>query len=73
MKLIKSLNGLLEEVRAKDMIPWRVGLERFSFNSNVKKLQMLDDALVEQMLTVIHQLTGVTDLQERLGRKTRKR
>ena len=66
MKLIKSLNGLLEEVRTKDMIPWRVGLERFSFNSNVKKLQMLDDALVELMLTVIHRLTGVTDLQGRL-------
>ena len=65
LKLIKSLNGLLEEVRAKDMIPWRVGLERFSFNSNVKKLQMLDDALVELMLTVIHRLTGVTDLQGR--------
>ena len=47
------------------MIPWRVGLERFSFNSNVKKLQMLDDALVELMLTVIHRLTGVTDLQGR--------
>ena len=64
MKLIKSLNGLLEEVRAKDMIPWRVGLERFSF-IHVKKLQMLDDALVELMLTVIHRLTGVTDLQGR--------
>ena len=33
LKLIKSLNGLLEEVRAKDMIPLGVGLDWFSSNS----------------------------------------
>ena len=34
LKLIKSLNRLLEEVRAEDMIPSGVGFDWFSSNSN---------------------------------------